>query len=65
MMDDTEADNFRRIQLKSEVERAVGLIAQHRESIEFYRERLDEYHNWLGHIEERLGEPEKGGHGDH
>ena len=60
MMDNTEADNFRRIQLESEVERAKGLIARYREGIDFYRDRLDEYHNWLGHIEERLGEPKKG-----
>lgn len=59
MMENTEADNFRRIQLVSQVERASELIAQYREGINHYRDRLDEYHNWLGHIEERLGEPER------
>ena len=59
-MDSTEADNFRRIQLKSELDRAEGLIAQYHDSIKFYRRRLARYHNWLGHIEERLGEPEGG-----
>jgi hypothetical protein len=59
MMDNTEADNFRRIQLESQVERANELISQYREGINHYRDRLDEYHNWLGHIEERLGEPER------
>ena len=65
MMDNIEAENFRRIQLKSDVERAKGLIAQYRKGIDYYRRRLDNYHNWLGHIEERLGEPEKGDQGDH
>jgi hypothetical protein len=65
MMDNTEADNFRQIQLESEVERAEGLIAQYRESIKFYRRRIDRYHNWLGHIEERLDQPERGEHDDH
>lgn len=65
MMDNTEADNFRRIQLVSDVDRAKGLIAQYREGIDYYRRKLDKYHNWLGHIEERLGEPERGDQDDH
>ncbi len=60
MMNNNEADNFRRIQLESDVERAHELIAQYHEGIGFYRQRLDKYQNWLGHIEERLGEPERG-----
>jgi hypothetical protein len=64
MMESTEADNFRRIQLMSEVERAKVQIAHYREGIDFYRRRLDRYHDWLGHIEERLGEPERGEHDD-
>lgn len=59
MMDSTEADNFRRIELESEVERAEGLIVNYRAGIDFCRRRLNSYHNWLGHIEERLGEPER------
>ena len=59
MMDNTEADNFRRIQLVSQVERARELIAQYREGINHFRKQLDRCHNWLGHIEERLGEPER------
>jgi hypothetical protein len=65
MMDNEEADNFRRIQLMSKVERAKELIAQYRENINFYRRRLDRYHNQLGHIEERLGEPGEGDEDDH
>jgi hypothetical protein len=53
MMDNTEADNFRRIQLMSKVEWTNGLITQ-------YRENIDHYHKQLGHIAERLGEPEEG-----
>lgn len=60
MMNNDEADNFRRIQVKSDAERAHELIAQYDRGITFYRRRLDAYHNWLGHIEERLGEPERG-----
>lgn len=60
MMNQDEADIFRRIQLKSEVERATKLIDTYWAHITFYRRRLSSYHNWLGHIEERLGEPEKG-----
>jgi hypothetical protein len=59
MMDNTEADNFRRIQLVSDVERAEGLIAQYRNGIDHYRRRLNGYHKLLGHIAERLGEPER------
>jgi hypothetical protein len=65
MMDNTEADNFRRIQLVSEVDRAKGLIAKYREGIDYYRRKLDEYHKSLGHIAERLGEPERGDQDDH
>jgi hypothetical protein len=65
MMDYEEADNFRRIQLMSKVERAEGLIAQYRKGIDHYRDELDEYHQRLGRIKERLGEPEEGDQGDH
>lgn len=60
MMDNTEADNFRRIQLMSKVERASAMLAQYRDGIDHYRRRLDKYHNRLGRFAERLGEPEEG-----
>lgn len=47
-MMDNEADHFRRIQLVSD-DRA------------FYRRLIDKCHKRLGHIAERLGEPEEGG----
>ena len=60
MMDDIEADNFRRIQLKAEVDRAADMIMRYREGIDFYRRRLNVYWKQLGRIAERLGEPEQG-----
>jgi hypothetical protein len=59
-MEREEADNFRRIQLMSEVERANHLIAQYRENIDHYRNKIDKNYKRLGHIAERLGEPEEG-----
>jgi hypothetical protein len=64
MMDNAEADNFRRIQLVSKVEWAQGLIAQYHKGIDHYRRELDRYHKRLGHIAERLGEPEEGDQDD-
>jgi hypothetical protein len=64
MMENTEADNFRRIQLMSQVDRAKYLIAKYRENIDFYRRDLDRCHKRLGHIAERLGEPEEGTQGN-
>lgn len=64
MMDNTEADNFRRIQLKSKVERAEAIVAGYREGIDFYRRQINEAFERLGRIAERLGEPEEGGQGD-
>jgi hypothetical protein len=64
MMDNTEADNFRRIQLMSDSERARDMIARYREGIDHYRRQLDKYQERLGRIAERLGEPEKGDRDD-
>jgi hypothetical protein len=64
MMDNTEADNFRRIQLMSKLERARDVIAQYRRGIDDYRERIDKYYERLGRIAQRLGEPEEGDHDD-
>jgi hypothetical protein len=55
MMDSTEADNFRRIQLMSKVAWAEGLVAQYREAIDFYRRQVNEFYERLGRIAERLG----------
>jgi hypothetical protein len=64
MMDDAEADNFRRIQLVTEVERAEDMVARYRKAIDFYREQIGKYCKRLGRIAERLGEPEEGDHDD-
>jgi hypothetical protein len=61
MMNNNEADNFRRIQLMSEVDRAADMIDRYRQGIDHYREQIDRCHKRLGHIGERLGEPEEGG----
>jgi hypothetical protein len=55
---DREADEFRRIQLTTKIDRAEDLIVRYRENIAFYRKRIDSYHHLLGRIGERLGEPE-------
>lgn len=65
IVDNTEADNFRRIQLVSKVEWVEGLIAQYRKGIDFYRRQINEAFEGLGRIAERLGEPEKEDHNDH
>lgn len=64
MMDNTEADNFRRIQLMSGLERAREVVAQYRHGIDYYRGQIEDYFECLGRIRERLGEPEKGEHDD-
>jgi hypothetical protein len=61
MQGNTEADKFRRIELNSEAERAVYLIGQYREGIDFYRRRMNDYYLELGRIVERLGEPDEEG----
>ncbi len=61
MEEHTEADHFRRIELTSLVERANTMIANYRNGIDHFRRDLDQYFKTLGHIAERLGEPEEGG----
>jgi hypothetical protein len=53
----TEADKFRRIELNVELERAEKLIADYRQGIDFFRDRMDKHQYELGRIEERLDEP--------
>jgi hypothetical protein len=61
MMNNNEADHFRRIQLTTELDRAEHVIGQYREGIDFYRRLINKCYQRLGHIAERLGEPEEGG----
>lgn len=53
-----DIDEFRRIDLVEKIDRAEGLIAAYLEHIDIYRRQVDVYHNLLGRIGERLGEPE-------
>ena len=53
-----EIDEFRRLDLVEKIDRAESLIATYLEHIGIYRRRVDVYHNLLGRIGERLGEPE-------
>jgi hypothetical protein len=53
-----EMEEFRRIRIVTKVERAEYLITTYREHIMFFRDQLNTYHNLLGRIGERLGEPE-------
>jgi hypothetical protein len=53
-----ESDEFRRMRIVAEVERMMGLIASYLDNIAWYRRRLERHHVVLGHITERLGEPE-------
>lgn len=61
MEGNTDADKFRRIELNSEVERCVQLVADYRKGIDFYRRRMNQYHRELGRIAERLGEHDEEG----
>jgi hypothetical protein len=58
MNDDREHDEFRRIAIMARIERAQGFITRYREHIDYYRDHIDSYGRVLGHIAERLGEPE-------
>lgn len=58
MEGNTEADQFRRIQLNSDIDRARGIIADYRVNIDFYRKKIEVCFEKIGRIAERLGEPE-------
>jgi hypothetical protein len=51
-------DEIRRMDIMIKLQRAEGLIANYEEGIRFYRNHIKSYHQLLGHISERLGEPE-------
>lgn len=57
-MDQREQDQFRRIDLEEERERAMGLVVRYRKAIDFFRRRIDYYSEVIGHLGERLGEAE-------
>ena len=53
-----EEDEFRRIQLMTKVDRADQLIRSYQHNIGFYVSRLKNYYDIIGHVDERLGDPE-------
>jgi hypothetical protein len=58
MDQEREREEFRRIDIVAERERAERMIADYRKHIDFYRSRIDWYNDMLGRIAQRLGEPE-------
>jgi hypothetical protein len=57
-MDERDDIEFRRMQITMEIERAEELIETYRTNITFYRKYVDHRQRLLGHLAERLGEPE-------
>lgn len=50
-----ERDEFQRMRLTAEIERARLLIAQYEEHQEFYRRQVESNRYELGRLDERLG----------
>ena len=58
-MDSTrEHEEFRRIDLESKIARAQHLIGMYWNGITEFHAKINHYQKVLGHIAERLGEPE-------
>lgn len=53
-----EANEFRRMRIAERIDRANDMIERYREGIDFYRGTVDAFHQLIGRIGERLGEPE-------
>lgn len=56
--EDRDAEQIRRFEIVGRIEKAEGLVSTYRTNIEYWRHRIDREHKRLGHIAERLGEPE-------
>ena len=50
-----EQDEFERIRLVAQIERARMLVAQYEEHQEFYRRQIEDSRYELGKLDERLG----------
>lgn len=50
-----EEDEFRRIRIVDEIERARAIVAQYEEGLVFYRQRIEDRVYDLGMLDERLG----------
>jgi hypothetical protein len=49
---------FRRLAVVAKIEKNQYLIAQYRAGIDHFRKKIDACNQLLGHIGQRLGEPE-------
>ncbi len=50
-----EQDEFERMRLVAQIERARDLVAQYAEHQEFYRRQIEDSRYELGRLDERLG----------
>ncbi|HEU4425124.1 MAG TPA: hypothetical protein VFR67_21550 [Pilimelia sp.] len=50
-----EQDEFERIRLVAQIDRARTLVAQYEEHQEFYRRQIEDSRYELGELDERLG----------
>lgn len=50
-----ERDEFERMRLVEQIERARYLVAQYEESQEFYRRQIEDSRYALGRLDEKLG----------
>lgn len=50
-----ERDEFERMRLAAQIERARAFIAQYQEHQEFYRRQVEDSRYELGRLDERLG----------
>jgi len=50
-----EQDEFERMRLIAQIERARGLVEQYEENQEFYRRQIEDSRYELGRLDERLG----------
>lgn len=57
MDSEREADEFERMRLTAQIERARGLIAQYDEHQEFFRRQIENNRYELGRLDQKLGGP--------
>jgi hypothetical protein len=55
-MDQKEQDEFDRIELHQDIERAREMITQYEKGMGFYRQVIEARRYWIGRLDERLGE---------
>jgi hypothetical protein len=57
-MESVEHLRYRQFQLMEKAGRAEHIIANYQEGISFYISRLANYFDIIGHLSERMGDPE-------